>query len=66
MERITKKADKEKRDKALQEIPCQSCSCSEIDESLKPLLALKKKDLVKIIQMKNDLLLYYIQNEKER
>lgn len=66
MERITKKADKNKRDKIVQEVPCQSCSCSEIDESLKPLLALKKKDLVKIIQMKNDLLLYYIQNEKER
>ena len=52
MERITKKADKEKRDKNLQDIPCQNCSCSEIDESLKPLLALKKKDLVKIIQIK--------------
>ena len=64
MERITKKADKNKRDKNLQDIPCDNCSCSEIDESLKPLLALKKKDLVRIIQMKNDLLLYYINKEK--
>ena len=60
MERITKKADKEKRDK-----PCEKCSCSEIDESLNPLLSLTKKDLVKIIQMKNDLLLYYIEKEKK-
>tara|TARA_Y100000401_G_C8164423_1_gene145934 strand:+ start:309 stop:506 length:198 start_codon:yes stop_codon:yes gene_type:complete len=65
MERITKKADKEKRDKNLQDIPCQNCSCSEIDESLKPLLALKKKDLVKIIQIKNDLLMYYINKEEK-
>ena len=65
MERITKKADKEKRDKNLQDIPCQNCSCSEIDESLKPLLALKRKDLVKIIQIKNDLLMYYINKEEK-
>ena len=65
MERITKKADKGKRDKNLQDIPCENCSCSEIDESLKPLLALKKKDLVKIIQMKNDLLMYYINKEQK-
>ena len=37
----------------------------EIDESLKPLLSLKKKDLVKIIQMKNDLLIHYINKEKK-
>ena len=60
MERITKKADKEKRDK-----PCEKCSCAEIDESLNPLLSLTKKDLVKIIQAKNDLLLYYIEKEKK-
>ena len=65
MERITKQADKEKSDKNLQDIPCQNCSCSEIDESLKPLLALKKKDLVKIIQIKNDLLMYYINKEEK-
>ena len=66
MERILKKVKKESK-KEVQEEPCKNCSCDiEIDESLKPLLSLKKKDLVKIIQMKNDLLIHYINKEKNK
>jgi hypothetical protein len=61
VERILKKVKKEVKEES-----CKNCSCDmEIDESLKPLLSLKKKDLVKIIQMKNDLLIHYINKEKK-
>ena len=60
MERILKKVDKEKRDKGVQETPCQSCSCSEMHDSMKMLMGLTKKDLIKIIQYKNEVLVQYI------
>ncbi len=71
MERILNKADKKSRDVALEKNPqcllsnseknpqCLLCLNTEILESMKILKTLTKSDLIKIIQIKNDLLLNY-------
>ena len=53
MERILHKVNKELRDK-----PCPICNESEI--KMNDLLGLSKKELVKIIEYKNDVLIQYV------
>jgi len=55
VERILKKVNKELRDK-----PCPICNESEMHDSMKILMGLTKKDLIKIIQYKNEVLVEYM------